>query len=362
MIVIADDLSGAAELAGIAFARGFTAEVQREFDPASKAEVIAVDTDSRGLSPDAAARRVEHVAKAVASARPAWIYKKVDSVLRGNVRAEIEALLRITGKSRAILIPANPSRGRTIEGGQLLIDGVPLDQTPFRKDPDHPRLSSVVAELLGSSDRIDVPDLADSAALRSCVERLNADTLPAGAADFFAALLDARGAGQGRALPASATVSIERPALLVCGSRAAWESRQRECEAAGVPIWLVSDPFEDLESHIRQAADKLAVRGLLAVAIGDDWKRARESHELLPRLATVAAMLLDIMPVATLLAEGGATAAAISRRLAWNRFRVVQSAPAGVGVLQPLEIALAPTFLIKPGSYAWPEEIWRQLK
>ena len=207
-----------------------------------------------------------------------------------------------------------------------------------------------------------MPDVADLATLQSYAARVDVDTLPTGAADFFAALLDARGAGQGRALPASATVSIERPALLVCGSRAAWESRQRECEAAGVPILLVSDPFEDLELHIWQAADRLAVRGLLAVAIADDWKRTRESHELLPRLATVAAMLLEIAPVATVLAEGGATAAALARRLAWNHFRVVQTAPAGVGVLQPLEIALAPTFLIKPGSYAWPEEIWQRLK
>jgi D-threonate/D-erythronate kinase len=89
VIVIADDLSGAAELAGIAFARGCTAEVQREFDPTSNAEVIAVDTDSRHLAPEAAAKQLEQVARAVIAAKPAWIYKKVDSVLRGNVRVEV---------------------------------------------------------------------------------------------------------------------------------------------------------------------------------------------------------------------------------------------------------------------------------
>jgi uncharacterized protein YgbK (DUF1537 family) len=362
MIVIADDLSGAAELAGIAFARGYTAEVQREFDVASGAEVIAVDTDSRGLLPDAAAKRVEALTRAVMAARPAWIYKKVDSVLRGNVRVEIDAVLQATGHAQALLIPANPSRGRTIVGGRLLVDGVPLDQTSFRDDPDHPRISAIVAELLGPGDRIDVPDVADSATLRRYADQSHVDTLPAGAADFFTALLDARGAGQGKTAPANAPVSIERPVLLVCGSRAAWTMRQQQFQAAGLPILLVPDPFEDLESHVRRAADELANRGSLAVAIGDDSSHRRAAQELLPRLATVVASLLEVMPVATVLVEGGATAAALARRLAWNRFRVVQSAPAGVGVLQPLESAPAPTFLIKPGSYAWPEEIWRRLQ
>src|SRR5262245_26524103 len=122
IIILADDLSGAAELAGIAFSHGYTAEVQRQFDPASDAEVIAVDTDSRSLPAVAAADRVRRTAQAIIAARPAWIFKKVDSLLRGNVRVEVEALLTAADYSRALLIPANPSRGRTIEAGDLCID------------------------------------------------------------------------------------------------------------------------------------------------------------------------------------------------------------------------------------------------
>jgi len=149
IIVIADDLSGAAELAGIAFAHGLSAEVQRQFEPSSDAQVIAVDTDTRTLSPAAAANRVRQVAEQVMASQPAWIFKKVDSVLRGNPRAEIEAVLQATGQRRALLIPANPSRGRVIAGGCYFIDGVPLDQTPFAYDPDHPRQAADVAALLG---------------------------------------------------------------------------------------------------------------------------------------------------------------------------------------------------------------------
>jgi len=361
IVVIADDLSGAAELAGIAFAHGYTAEVQRHFEPASDAEVIAVDTHSRGLSPEAAGQRVEQMARAALAAHPAWIYKKVDSVLRGNVRAEIEAVLRGTQYSRALLIPSNPSRGRTIVNGRLLIDGVPLDQTPFRDDPDYPRQSALVSEFLEPGNGIDVPNVADLEQLRRCVGEIGADILPAGAADFFSALLDIRGAGQGNALPAAQPVSIRRPAILVCGSHAAWVTRQRECEAAGIPMLPLPDPSADLASHVRRAAGQFATRGALAVAIGNDSNRGRESNEFLPRLATVVAMLLEATPVATILAEGGATAAAIAKCQAWDRFRVVQTAPAGVGVLKPVDSAAAPLFVIKPGSYAWPEEIWRQI-
>jgi uncharacterized protein YgbK (DUF1537 family) len=141
IIVIADDLSGAAELAGIAFAGGLSAEVQRRFDPSSDAQVIAVDTDSRSLSSVDAAQRASEVAEQVAAASPAWVFKKVDSVLRGNVRAEIEAILSATGQARAVLVPANPTRGRTIVGGRYFVNGVPLDQTAFANDPEHPRQS-----------------------------------------------------------------------------------------------------------------------------------------------------------------------------------------------------------------------------
>ena len=360
VIVIADDLSGAAELAGIAFARGYSAEVQRQFDPTSDAEVIAVDTDSRSLSEESAAQRVEQVTRAVAAAKPAWIYKKVDSALRGNVRAETEAALRALGTTFAILIPANPSRGRTIVGGRLLIDGVPLDQTEFQSDAEHPRTTSAVSELLGQSDRIFAPDIGDAAIVAQVAERTLAPTLPAGAADYFAALLDARGKGQGKKAPVHPPWHIDRPALLVCGSSAAWKSRQAQCQEARIPILPLLDPQVDLESGIRRAAAELARRGLVVLAISGETTRQRDIHDLLMHLAAVTVGLLEITPAATILVEGGATAAIVAGHLGWNRLRVTHSAPAGIGVLKPIGAAAVPTVLVKPGSYPWPEEVWRQ--
>ena len=55
--VIADDLSGAAELANAAVQAGLSAEVQMRFHAASDADVVCVDTETRSLSHEAAAAR-----------------------------------------------------------------------------------------------------------------------------------------------------------------------------------------------------------------------------------------------------------------------------------------------------------------
>ncbi len=79
--------------------------------------------------------------------------------------------------------------------------------------------------------------------------------------------------------------------------------------------------------------------------------------EMLSRLADVASEIVRVANVKTLLAEGGATAAAIAQRQGWQRLKVVATAPAGIGVLLPLAGG-SPLVLIKPGSYSWPREIW----
>ncbi|HZN33761.1 MAG TPA: four-carbon acid sugar kinase family protein [Pirellulaceae bacterium] len=352
IVILADDLSGAAELAGIAFARGLATEVQRTFEPASPAEVIAVDTDSRHLPAADAAARVAAVARQIAASQPAWIFKKVDSVLRGNVRVEIEAILKATGQQQAVLVPANPSRGRTIARGQYLVDGLPLDQTQFAQDPEYPRRSAQIAHLLGGeSAAIAVPDVASLDDVGRCAQEQGDQSLAAGAVDFFAALLDRR-VSRPAGSAGSAEFVLPRPALLVCGSRLSWRRRSEECLAAGVSV-------QTLAADLPSAGSQLAATGRMLLGIGD-IQSPLDSRELLSHLAQLTAQVMNRTPLAALLAEGGATAAAIASVLGWQRFAVTAQAPSGVGILQPLTSAPAPLLLIKPGSYAWPEKIWRQ--
>ena len=205
ILVIADDLSGAAELAGIAASHGYSAEVHTDFDPTSRVDVVAVDSRTRSLTPEPAAA---HVAKIIRTAiNPDWIYKKTDSVLRGNIRAELESMMKATGKQRALFIPANPGKARCILNGNYYVNQVPLHETVFASDPDHPQTTSDVIEALGPGalfihsirrdeslpeEGIIVPDVESGTDILKRASEVDDGTFTAGAAEFFTALLNGR--------------------------------------------------------------------------------------------------------------------------------------------------------------------------
>jgi uncharacterized protein YgbK (DUF1537 family) len=61
--------------------------------------------------------------------------------------------------------------------------------------------------------------------------------------------------------------------------------------------------------------------------------------------------------ITALLLEGGATARAIMNQLGWTRLHACQGSAQGVAILRP-DGTPGPLLYIKPGSYAWPPEIW----
>ena len=93
IIVIADDLTGTAELGGVGLRFGLRVEVQTEFDSNSNADLLVIDTDSRSVSAGQAAQKLETIGRQIEEQIEApWIYKKTDSVLRGNVGTELQVL------------------------------------------------------------------------------------------------------------------------------------------------------------------------------------------------------------------------------------------------------------------------------
>ncbi len=139
-LILADDATGALECASL-LAR---------FD---QRDLRIVDTQSRHLPPADAAAKV----RAYAAGHPV-LYKKTDPALRGNIAAELEALLPRT----VVYIPAYPNLGRTVVDGQLFIHGVPVHQTDFARDPRHPIQTSRIADLFQHS--LPIPDSATLAA------------------------------------------------------------------------------------------------------------------------------------------------------------------------------------------------------
>lgn len=128
LLVLADDLTGAADT-GVAFAAaGLHTEIALaggDGTPASGApRVLCVDTDTRGHDARAAEAAVR---RAVRDAGPVrWTYKKVDSTLRGHVAVEVRAALEETGSDIALVAPAFPATGRTTVGDWQYVDGEPL--------------------------------------------------------------------------------------------------------------------------------------------------------------------------------------------------------------------------------------------
>jgi uncharacterized protein YgbK (DUF1537 family) len=353
--VIADDLSGAAELAGAAAGAGFSAEVQTRLDPSSDAEVIAIDADTRCQSSDAASRITAAITRDLPRANPLWIYKKTDSVLRGNVRAELESVLQTSGLCRALLVPANPSKGRVIRAGSYLIDGVPLAQTAFAHDPDHPRQTSSISELLGRSDVIDVPDVQSRADLQMSATRVDGQTLAAGGVEFFEALLEAR---HGTREARGSAPALPGPELLICGSAQAWrQGRAADCERLGIPVLILPEPTPPDWAPRIQAA--VVTSGRAMVAIGPA-ERACPPTALADRLAESVAAVLRSESLTAMCVEGGATAAAILRAMAWTRLTALPTRDlAGVAALRPIgSTTAAPLLFVKPGSYLWPDRIW----
>lgn len=376
VVVIADDLSGAAELASAAATHGHTAEVRTAADVSHGPDVIAIDTDTRCLVPAAAARIVTHVAEQARAAGARWIYKKTDSVLRGNVRAEIEAILQASGLTRSLLVSANPSKGRVIREGVYYVQGVPLAETSFANDPLHPRRSSSVIELVSATGSVPVareydvagiavPDAASEGDLVRHAGHVDDVTLPAGGVEFFVALLERR-LGKRPAIPAP---QPSAPLVWICGSHMAWQQgRAADCARLEIGVQIMPEALHRTsDAALAWSAlieESLSTHNRVMAAIGPGpgiENLTIPPESLADHLAEAVAHLLQRRPVATACVEGGATAAALMRELSWTRMTALPTPDlAGVSALVPAGVE-GPLVLVKPGSYPWPEELWKTL-
>lgn len=126
LLIIADDLTGTADAAVGCARAGLATTVVLGTDGADGAEAVAIDLDSRGCHPVEAAQRHRQALQNW-QGRFRFLYKKIDSTLRGNVAAEIASLAATAGM--AIVAPAYPATGRTTRGGRQYLNGTPVEET-----------------------------------------------------------------------------------------------------------------------------------------------------------------------------------------------------------------------------------------
>lgn len=133
LLIIADDFTGALDT-GVQFAAYGAATrvmVKDQVDFAScDAQVLVVDTETRHLPPEKAYQIVEELTRAACRAGIRYIYKKTDSALRGNIGAELAAVLQASNNRQLPFLPAFPQNGRTTRDGIHYVDGVPVTESP----------------------------------------------------------------------------------------------------------------------------------------------------------------------------------------------------------------------------------------
>ena len=151
--IIADDLTGANDTALQFHIKGANTQIilSDETNPLNikGTQVWAMSTESRNVDSQTAYNNVVKVARLFKEKlNPDFIYKKIDSTIRGNIAIEVLALLSEFDYDASVVVPAFPSEMRTTVGGYHLLKGVPIERTEMACDPHSPIRESHLPTLL----------------------------------------------------------------------------------------------------------------------------------------------------------------------------------------------------------------------
>ena len=129
MLILADDLTGAADAAAAFAISGRSTHVvlAPAADPvtALAGDVVAVDVDSRAMDEDAAVAATAAAFERYRRHSADGVFVKIDSTMRGHVRRTVETVLAAIAvrPSRVVVCPAFPLLGRTVVDGAVHVDG-----------------------------------------------------------------------------------------------------------------------------------------------------------------------------------------------------------------------------------------------
>lgn len=238
LLVIADDFTGALDT-GVQFSQQgantvVTTNPAIEFsDLDISVEVLVINTESRYLCFEDAYERMRRIMKKAQQFKIPFIYKKVDSALRGNVSAEIKAILDSSKENVIPFLPAYPEINRVLIDGDLYINQVLVSQSIFSKDPYEPVTESNILKRLKLEAEIDarlikgdvIPQNAEGLLVfdsqtdedleRQMIALKNADVISVsiGCAGFAKVL-----ASQFFPHRSSAPYQLNNPLVVICGS------------------------------------------------------------------------------------------------------------------------------------------------
>ncbi len=151
--IIADDLTGANDTALQFHLKGANTQIllSEEIEPVNVkgTQTWAISTETRNIDSDLAYDKVCRTAKMfMDKINPDFIYKKIDSTIRGNIAVEILGILSVSDYEASVIVPAFPTEMRTTVGGYHLLKGIPIERTEMAVDPHSPIIESHVPTLL----------------------------------------------------------------------------------------------------------------------------------------------------------------------------------------------------------------------
>jgi uncharacterized protein YgbK (DUF1537 family) len=147
--IVADDLTSATDGAAPFLAKGYAPLICLNADGLEQRAVVSISTNSRNSDLSQAARATADAISALSNAR--FLIKTIDSTLRGHIRAEVAAAFRASGRSRLVIAPAFPAAGRLTVRGIQTVNGVPVSDSDYGRDPVHPAVTSHIADLIDPS-------------------------------------------------------------------------------------------------------------------------------------------------------------------------------------------------------------------
>lgn len=161
LLIIADDFTGALDT-GVQFAAGgaetrVVTNVEYDFESAGEeVQVLVLDAETRHLKKEEAYEVVFRISRRAFESGVPYLYKKTDSALRGNVGAELKAVLDATGRPSIHFLPAFPRMNRITRNGIHYIDGVPVHESVFGRDPFEPVTCSSIRQMIESGTPVTV--------------------------------------------------------------------------------------------------------------------------------------------------------------------------------------------------------------
>jgi D-threonate/D-erythronate kinase len=353
--LVADDLTGAADSA-VGFAQhGWRVELAlRSAAPnlvnPSIATVLALTTESRALPDTDAAQQTFTATNQLITAGAERLYIKIDSTVRGSVAAQVDGAIRAWSTAHdnaiALICPAFPDLGRTVVDGVVLVDGVPVGDTPAGIDPVTPRTESDLLRIIPGSVRGTLDTVGSARVVVDARTTSDLDVLAArlAAADHSVIMVGSGGlsAALGRLWPVE-------PA-----SRATWLPRR--ASAVLVAVSSLHPVTRQQVAQLReQPSDQVKI---MTATQAVNVSAAEAAVDLADRVATELTTSHYLAAVLV----GGDGAAAILRRLAADRV-VVDSmistgCPTGTVVGGPAD---GLRLITKSGGFGQPDTLTRIL-